>query len=168
MQPFFCPGGRPSANLPGLGTIHPVFLLKKINKNPVFHKIIVRTPKRAVPEGIWKIARRGGQRGVSGVGRLQENRRAQCGQITRRVLAAQAHPAGAPPTPHTPLRPEAAGARRGGASAPGGGTGRGARLERREGRALPPSDWVWAERGAVSCGGSAGRHWAPKMEGVVL
>lgn len=56
LQPFLWPEGRRPAAC--LNSEHSsCFPLKKIKiKNPVFHKIIVRTPKRAVPEGIWKIA----------------------------------------------------------------------------------------------------------------
>lgn len=83
----------------------------------------------------------------------------------RAELRAPTHPAHTPA--YTPASlglgvPAGAGRQRLGAG-PGGG----ARLRRREVRALPSPGWIWAEQGEVSCGGSAGRHWALDMEGVV-
>lgn len=101
---------------------------------PVFNKIIFRTPKRAVPRGIWKIPRRGGKWGVS----VSDRCRRRDGRIADRqpctVPEAEARPrpgraAGPhPPCAHPRAHPRVSGPRGpggGGASAAGGGAWRG-------------------------------------------
>lgn len=170
-QSFLCPGGGPSANLAGLGTIHPVFffILFLIKSFSEPHRGRYPEESGKYPAGAGSGAcpyqAAGGEQTVAlradNRARFQRPKRAPA----RAELRAPTHPAHTPA--YTPASlglgvPAGAGRQRLGAG-PGGG----ARLRRREVRALPSPGWIWAEQGAVSCGGSAGRHWALDMEGVV-